>query len=126
MHLSFPANIDGSVPYALLSYKPELLQKAPFRTLSFLLRSNTPGIIDVVVPQKNWRSTRSASINLETARKGWVRIRLDLAADFRLAGTEFDSSDIRPELFFYNGRDREAGYPRREAEFEIADIRLEP
>ena len=43
-----------------------------------------------------------------------------------LAGTEFDSSDIRPELFFYNGRYREAGYPRREAEFEIADIRLEP
>ena len=59
-------------------------------------------------------------------RKGWVRIRLDLTADFRLAGTEFDSADIRPELFFYNGKDREAGYPRREAEFEIADIRLEP
>lgn len=43
-----------------------------------------------------------------------------------LAGTEFDSADIRPELFFYNGKDREAGYPQREAEFEIADIRLEP
>ena len=126
VHLSFPANVDDRVPYAFLIYKPELLQKAPFRTLSFLLRSNTPGIIDVVVPQKNWRSTRSASINLETARTGWGRIRLDLTADFRLAGTEFDSADIRPELFFYNGKDREAGYPRREAEFEIADIRLEP
>ena len=43
-----------------------------------------------------------------------------------LAGTEFDSADIRPELFFYIGKDREAGYPQREAEFEIADIRLEP
>lgn len=123
--LTFPANIGNHVPFAILHFKPELLKRGPFRTLSFLVKSETGGLIDVVIPEAEWRSTRSASIDIPDTEAGWIRVRLDFAADFRLTGEEFDVGGQRPELVFYNGKDRESGYPRRAAEFEIADIRFE-
>ena len=78
-----------------------------------------------MLPEKNWKSSRSATIHLPPKEAGWVRIRLDIAKDFRLTGAGFDSTQLRSELLFYNGKDREYGFPRRAAEFEITDICLE-
>ena len=123
--IHFPANSGNHVPYAILHFEQAQLKHAPFHTLSFLVKSNTEGQIDVVLPEKNWKSSRSATIHLPPKEAGWVRIRLDIAKDFRLTGAGFDSTQLRPELLFYNGKDREYGFPRRAAEFEITDICLE-
>lgn len=123
--IEFPANVESNVPYAILHFKPEFLKRGPFRTLSFLIKSETGGLIDIVIPEANWRSTRSATIKLPGAEDGWVRIRLNIADDFRVIGQDFDINSQRPELALYNGKDRESGYPRKATAFEITDIRFE-
>ncbi|MGN1365520.1 MAG: hypothetical protein ACI406_09155, partial [Victivallis vadensis] len=118
-------NVGDKVSVAVLPYDPAILQKGPFRTLSFLIRSRTGGILDIVIPQKDWKSERRASLELAADGHHWLRVRLDWKRDFLLTRQEFNAKAMRPELLFCNGRDRAAGFPRNRIEFEITDIRFE-
>lgn len=123
--VTLPGNVGDKVSVAVLPYDPAILQKGPFRTLSFLIRSRTGGILDIVIPQKDWKSERRASLELAADGHHWLRVRLDWKRDFLLTRQEFNAKAMRPELLFCNGRDRAAGFPRNRIEFEITDIRFE-
>ena len=54
-----------------------------------------------------------------------MRVRLDLAKDFRLSGQAFSPAGPRSEIGFFNGKERRSGYPHGPVSFEVADIRYE-
>lgn len=93
--------------------------------LTFDLRSGSVGLIDLVIPEANWRSGMIVSQELGVSQEKWVKVRLRLDHDFKFTGKEFPLSGMRPELWFYNGKNKAAGFPRRAVSFQITNIRFE-
>lgn len=125
--IQFPATEGNSVPAAVvfLFFDRNRLAADQFDSLAFDLRSSDSGRVEVVIPQKDHRSRLIHSFELQRSGGKWVRVRLDLAKDFRLEGRPFELRDMRPEIIFYNGKDRSAGFPRRAVTFDITNLRLE-
>ena len=125
MRVDFPAAENGGCPFAIApAYLGGMKGRRPTH-LSLLFRSRSEGVVDVQLPEKEWRGWLSAPLDLGLSRGEWVRVRLDLAKDFRLSGQAFSPAGPRSEIGFFNGKERRSGYPRGPVSFEVADIRYE-
>ncbi len=96
------------------------------RAMTFWLKAENSGSIDMVLPFVSWRDTLQAAVHLD-ATAGWRKVRLDLAADFKQArGKSWKPSDLLGELFLFHGRRTAADAPGPAAlTIEIADLRFE-
>ena len=125
MQVCFPATGNSGFPFAIA---PVQLGGMAGRTpsyLSILFRSRSESVVDIQVPDKNWRGHLSLPLDLALSRGEWVRIRFDLKKNVRQTGVAFPLAEPRSEIGFFNGKEREFGYPRNEATFEVADLRYE-
>lgn len=117
---------DGySAAVLFLFYDKKKFENNTYDYLSFWYRSNDSGKVDVVIPQIEHKARRVHSFELQNSQGRWVRVRLHLEHDFLLEGENFDIHSMRPELIFYNGYNRKAGFPRKEVTFDIRGLRLE-
>ena len=92
---------------------------------SILFRSKSKGVVDVMLPEKNWKGSLSVPLDLSLSQGEFVRVRFDLKKDFHAVGKKFKLTELRNEIGLFNGKDRTNGYPREAAEFEVADFRYE-
>ncbi len=102
----------------------ELNGKAPTH-LSLLFRSNSKGRVDLMIPETTWKGSLSTPLDLGLSKGEFIRVRLSLKDDFHPFDAPFDWKNLRPEIGFFNGKDRDNGYPRRDAAFELVDLRYE-
>lgn len=125
--IELPASDDKTTPGAMFFLFPdwEKLKTEQYHYLTFDLRSGSVGLIDLVIPEANWRSGLIVSQELGVSQGKWVKVRLRLDHDFKFTGKEFPLSGMRPELWFYNGKNKAVGFPRRAVSFQITNIRFE-
>lgn len=116
-HIRMPANRAGATPVAYIKFPKEKLLSGNYSSLSFWLKAQAPGTIDVVLPRTDWGDRLSAPVRL-TPSAGWQKIRLRLQEDMGLSKKSWTLGELRGELFFYNN----SGAAN---EFYLADIRLE-
>ncbi len=124
LEVKLPAGRDGGVPVVSTPVEPAKLP-AEAGTLSFWIRVETPGVIDLVLPSKDWKSLRMATLTLEKKGGAWQRIALDLSKDFQFTGPAFPLSEMRGEFYLYNGMNQQRSYPRPATAFEITRIAID-
>ncbi len=125
VRIDFPATGRNDFPFAIGRIDLSALKERIPTHLSVLFRSDSEGVVDLMVPEKAWRGSLSVPLELGLSKGRFVRVRFDLKKDFHLVGSSFPLSEIRDEIGFFNGKDRINGYPRRKVSFEIADLRYE-
>lgn len=127
LDMDFPKNVDRGIPYVISFFPKRYDSDAGYTTLSFLYKSDDTGIIDMLLPEVNWKnqSSRTLNINLADSAGEWIRVRFDIQKDLKLVGTPFKHTDLRSEVLFFNGRDKSAGWPREHKKLQVSDIRFE-
>ena len=106
-------------------YNKKTFEDNTYDYISFRYRSKDAGKIDLVIPQVDHKAKKLHSFELQDSQGEWKFIRLNLNSDFISIGAEFDIHSMRKEVIFYNGYNKDAGFPRRQVTFDIRDLRLE-
>jgi beta-galactosidase len=136
VRLAFPAPSPDAgdsqrlqVPAAFVALPPTeraKLADPTYRYVTFWLKAEGAGALDLVLPRQDWKDALTASIVLDPA-KGWHKVRLALGADMQLGrGKKWEFSELRGELFLFNGRSLPLGSPLPPAvTVLVAEPRLE-
>lgn len=98
---NMPAPRDGGMSVIMTKSPTQALQNDEYHYLSFLIKSETFGLIDLVIPNKDWSKRLLFTIPLEHNNEQWKRIRIDLKK--KLNAKTFPLKNLRGELFIYNG-----------------------
>ncbi len=122
MRFKLPAGENNGVPVVSTKYDPSNIPDTP-RAVTFQMKAENPGVIDLVFPSKDWKSCFTATVELNEPGR-WITVRLPLKA-FRYTGEPFPLREARPELYLYNGFNQQKSYPRSEIVFELAGIAIE-
>ncbi len=122
LSIQFPASSGRNVPAARIVYDNAGLASS-YTALSCRIRSTDGGVIQFVLPQKNWKGTWTADLNV----KGdgiWRTYRLRFDRDFTTWG-QISFDDLRNELFLFYRSKRAPEAERPALSFEVSDIALE-
>lgn len=120
--LAAPA--DGNQPVVFTRFDKKAVRDKNCTALSFLIKSQTPGTLDVVLPNVEWNKRLAVPVKLGEGTREWTRIRLEFERDFKMSENGMTPADLRGELFFFNGVI--PGQERAPITWYIDDIRFEP
>ena len=123
--IKLPATNGPAFAFAIPRVDISALQGKEPTHFSILFRSKSKGVVDVMLPEKNWKGSLSVPLDLSLSKGEFVRVRFDLKKDFHSVGKKFKLTEFRNEIGLFNGKDRTNGYPRKAAEFDVADFRYE-
>ena len=84
----------------------------------FRLQSSRAGSIDLVLPERNWKSVLSHRVEFTGAPGEWQEFSLDLGRDF---SSEIPLKELRGELFLYSRRGENAAPA---VAFDLSDVRF--
>ncbi len=121
--IDLPENGDPqNAPYLFVKFAPGEFEPGKADYLSFWIKVNKPGTVDLALPETDWKAAFRATERTGTAGE-WRKIRVPLR---RTEGAEkMTGKKLRGELFFYNGRNRYVDFPRPQVNFLISGITLE-
>ena len=114
-----PAATGSAAPAIFTRFDRDAVRTKRCTAVSFLVKSETPGALQLVLPNHDWSRRGSASIPLGEETKQWKRIRLEFDRDLNMAKNRMTAADLRGELFFYNGGNTAV-------KAYIDDLRFEP
>ncbi len=117
-----PENVDNGVPVAATAMKAAAIP-AGAKFVSFWLKSEQPGVIDVVLPKNDWSSVMLAQVPVNNPE--WTRVKLSLDKDFSFEGPKFARSELRNSFYIYNGMLKHRNFPRQAVKFLITKIEFE-
>lgn len=118
--ISMKAPKNGT-PYVIAWFDPAGVDLNSYRCISFFVRAETPGMVDLRLPDADWKTTLRLN-SVAIAGGEWHRVRVPLtAADKQaLAGKK-----LRGELFFFNTARKVSGHTPGPIRFQITGITLE-
>ncbi|MPN24540.1 hypothetical protein SDC9_171939 [bioreactor metagenome] len=117
LRVDFPAAGDGRQPVIFTRFDSEAVRRNGCRALSFRVRAEQPGTLEVVLPNRDWTKRAAAVLNLDRDSRNWQPVRLEFDRDFKPAG--MTPEELRGELFLFNrGKEPLTVY--------LDDIRFEP
>ena len=129
LQVRLPATDSAAIPCVFISAQDQKKYRSGTACESLILqfRSSGSGRVDLVLPAADWRKTLTHTIDLERSGGKWVTLKLNLENDFlkENCSSALPLSELRPEVTFFNGRNRLGGFPRTEAEFEISELFFE-
>ena len=123
VRIDFPAGINNGVPVASTGFDSSKIKKES-RYLTFRVKTDMPGVIDLVFPSGDWKSSFAATVSLNEPGR-WVTIRLPLRSAFRYTGKAFPLQEGRKEFYLYNGFNQQQSYPRSAVSFELTGLEIE-
>ncbi len=109
--------------FAMTKFDAAKFDPAKHRYLVMTVRSDSPGGLDVVVPERNWSGSLRFSVELDDRFKEFRKLRLDLGTQPKnlLKGDK----TLRGELFLMNGENKRFYFPRPAVTVEVRDVRFE-
>lgn len=119
MRFEFAPPVAGADSAVFTRFDRAAVPAKKCRAVSFLVKSETPGALRLVLPNHDWSRRSSALIPLGEATKGWTRVRLEFDRDLNMAKNRMTVADLRGELFFFNGGDTAV-------KAYVDDLRFEP
>ncbi len=120
-NITFPAAGENDCPAAFFQFNPAgMSDRYDFLTLT--IRSKTPGTIEVVLPQKDWKGSYRGFLRLDGDGKPHV-YRMRLGKELNRNGN-FPIDNLRGELFFFD-RSSNSGTARPRIDFTIERAALE-
>ncbi len=123
MRFELPEGINNGVPVVSTKFDaPNAPENA--RYLVGWIKTDMPGVIDFAFPSKDWKTVRTATLELNTPGE-WIRFRLALDRDFHFTGAPFKLREGRSEFYLYNGLNQQKSYPRTAVTFELTGLALE-
>ena len=117
----FPARIGGEAGAAYVPFDLDHALRIGVTKLAFRLRSGQPGVIELVLPERNWKKKAVCRVAFPGENR-WQAFELDLERDFQLSENELTLQELRPEVLVYSDRSAAAAPA---VSFELADVRLE-
>ncbi len=125
LKVSMNAQKEDSTPIVFKRFSTDSLKTQDYKYLTFMIKGETNGSLDIVLPEKDWKDSLFASIPVSAA-DGWKKVRLSLKEDMGLKTKKWTLKDLRGEFFIYNGmsNDKKAS-PRGAVSFQIKNIRFE-
>lgn len=122
--ITMPAPKGQGVPVVIKRFPKTLLADNDYQVLSFWIKSETGGAIDIVLPIDDWKARLSATVPLTDKMGKWTKVRLNLREDMGLKNVgKWTLRDLRGEFFIYNGMEGRGNRPA--ATFLIDGITLE-
>lgn len=117
VRIDFPAATGGKQPVMFTRFDREAVVRNGCRALSFQLRAEQPGSLEIALPNHNWTKRMNTVLKLGDTHRNWTRMRLEF--DRGLKGGGMTVEELRGELFLFNrGNTPLTVY--------LDDIRLEP
>ena len=100
MRFDFPAPAPGVQPVVFTRFDREAVAKNGCRALSFLIKTEQPGELELILPRHDWAKKMTAHLKLDGTFRKWTRVRLEFDRDFQRDGVT--PNELRGELFLYN------------------------
>ncbi|MBS1370515.1 MAG: glycoside hydrolase family 2 [Lentisphaeria bacterium] len=119
--VSFPAPQEGQTPCFQLKYRQPAGRNC--RYFSCKIRSRDDGILEVVLPEADWRGRYRGEIKV-TGDNQWRTYRLVIGESMEKSGP-VSLDNLRREVFFYYQSRRLPDMPRPGMKFEVKEIVLE-
>ncbi len=117
VRIDFPAATAGKQPVIFTRFDREAVTRNGCRALSFQLRTEQPGSLEIALPNHNWSKRMSTLLKLDDTNRNWTRVRLEFDRDLKTNG--MTTAELRGELFLFNrGEEPLTVY--------LDDVRLEP
>jgi beta-galactosidase len=108
------ASRSVAIPVALIGLPAEAqkrLAEGSWRYLTFWVKAESVGSLDVVLPRQDWQDMLKTMLPLDPSQ-GWRKVRMSLAADLHLGvGKDWEAKDLRGELLLYHGLHLRPGAP---------------
>ncbi|MBS1370771.1 MAG: hypothetical protein HPZ91_12535 [Lentisphaeria bacterium] len=119
VRFEFAAPAGGADAAVFTRFDRQAVQDKKCAALSFLVKSETPGALRIVLPNHDWTRRGSALLPLGDGTKEWKRVRLEFDRDLKMNANAVRPADLRGELFLYNGG-------KTPVKVYIDDLRFEP
>ena len=100
--LDLAAASGGKTSAAFFRFDRQAIRENGFRAVSFLVKSETPGMLRLVLPDRDWTREAAAVLPIDGETKTWKRVRLELERDFKMKASGIAPENLRGELFLYN------------------------
>lgn len=120
-NITFPAARESDCPAAFFQFNQAGMSDH-YDVLALTIRSKTPGTIEVVLPQKDWKGNYRGFLRLDGDGKPHV-YRMRLGKELNRNGN-FPVNNLRGELFFFD-RSSDSGTTRPRIDFTIERAVLE-
>ncbi len=98
------------------------LKNGNYDYLTFWLKAENSGTIEVILPKQDWKDSLAANIFLDPS-SGWRKVRLNLREQMGLKNKKWALDELRGEFFIFNRFDSSPS--ETPAVFQIADVELE-
>lgn len=121
LRITLPDATGNGSPFTIIRFDPAV-KLANYRYLTLWVKPESPGTIDLELPERDWKGSFIQSVRLETT--DWQRIRVDLDTVGRLDFLR-RKLELRGELFLFNGRNRAVDFPRKAIAFLVWGAMLE-
>ena len=115
---------DRGIPHVMVAFPRawEGKRLGDYNYLTFWYKVEEPGAVDLRLPESDWKGYLAVSMELRSPQ--WRKARIDLR---RIGGEAFirEKKNLRGELFFFNGKNRDFRNPRPTVRFLVTDLMLE-
>ena len=102
--LEMPAPKGEGIAVVNKRFPKDKLATGDYQVLSFWIKAETGGSIDIVLPIDDWKAKLAATVTLTDKIGKWTKVRLNLNDDMGMKSIkDWKLKDLRGEFFIYNG-----------------------